>query len=183
MNLNDKDALKLAQTLQRAGSDLKGLKAVNPWAITETPRSRQIKMMVEGIDPGFANHLKSEAGHESMTPSLAYIAAQAAGMSPEQMTGEAKADYARFNPVTPKQVAEQEANILAKLDAMTEASQRKREGDAGYEQRLAREEAQRKAAADRLAENQRLDARIKAKQQAIQNAGRIAAGNVVLPSN
>ena len=183
MNLTEQDALTLAQTLQRAGSDLTGLKAVNPWAITETPRARQIKMMIEGIDPAFANKLKAAAGHESMTPSLAYVAAQAAGIKPEEMVGEAAADHARFNPVSPEQVAEQEANILAKLDAMTEASQRKREGDAGYEERLAREDAQRKAAEDRLAEGQRLDARIRAKQAAIADQARIAAGNVVLPPN
>ena len=66
---------------------------------------------------------------------------------------------------------------------MTEASQRKREGDAGYEERLAREEAKQHAAADRLAEGQRLDQRIREKQQAIANAGRIAAGNVILPQS
>ena len=32
MNLDSKDALQLAETLQRGGSDLKGLKAINPWS-------------------------------------------------------------------------------------------------------------------------------------------------------
>ena len=46
-------------------------------------------MMVEGLDPAFAMKLKQAAGHESATPSLAYIAAQAAGIDPEAMEGEA----------------------------------------------------------------------------------------------
>ncbi len=182
MNLDSKDALQLAETLQRGGSDLKGLKAVNPWSTSDTPRSRQIRMMVEGLDPGFAMKLKQAAGHDSAMPSLAYVAAQAAGIAPEAMEGEAAQDYARFNPVTPEQVAEEEANILAKLEAQTEQLQRRREGDANFEQRIKREQASAKAAADRLAEGQRLDARIRQKQLEIQNAARVAAGNVVMPS-
>ena len=73
--------------------------------------------------------LKQAAGHESATPSLAYIAAQAAGIDPEAMEGEAAADHARFNPIDPQAVADEEARILAALDAKTEASQRAREGD------------------------------------------------------
>ena len=183
MNLDQNDALQLAETLQRGGSNLAGLKAINPWSTSDTPRSRQIRMMVEGLDPAFANKLKAAAGHESMTPSLAYVAAQAAGIDPAAMEGEAAADHAKFNPIDPQAAAEREQEILAKLDAMTEASQRRREGDRGYEERLAREQAKAQAAAERLAEGQRLDARIRAKQQAIQNAGRIAAGNVIAPSN
>ena len=183
MNLTEQDALTLAQTLQRAGSDLKGLKAVNPWAITETPRARQIRMMVEGLNPAFANKLKAAAGHESMTPSLAYVAAQAAGIKPEEMTGEAKADHARFNPVSPEQVAEDEANILAKLDAMTETSQRKREGDRAFDDRVAREKSAREEAERRRAEGAAVDARIRARQEALHQNLRIAAGNVIMPNS
>ena len=183
MNLTDKDALQLAETLRRGGSSLEGLKAVNPWSVSDTPRSRQIRMLTEAVDPVFAMKLKQAAGHDSATPSLAFVASMAAGIPPEALEGEAAEDYARLHPKTPEQVAEEEAKILAKLDAMTEASQRKREGDAGYEERLAREEAKQHAAADRLAEGQRLDQRIREKQQAIANAGRIAAGNVILPQS
>lgn len=181
MNLTDKDALQLAETLRRGGSSLEGLKAVNPWSVSDTPRSRYIRMMVEGMDPAFANKLKAAAGHDSMVPSLAFVAAQAAGIDPGAMKGEAAADHARFNPIDPQAAAEEEQRILASLDAQTEKLQRKREGDQGYEERLAREEAKAKAAAERLAEGQRLDARIRAKQQAIQNAGRLAQGNVIAP--
>ena len=183
MNLTDKDALQLAETLRRGGSSLEGLKAVNPWSVSDTPRARQIRMLTEAVDPVFAMKLKQAAGHDSATPSLAFVASMAAGIPPEALEGEAAEDYARLHPKTPEQVAEEEAKILAKLDAMTEASQRKREGDAGYEERLAREEAKQHAAADRLAEGQRLDQRIREKQQAIANAGRIAAGNVILPQS
>ena len=183
MNLDQKDALTLASVLQRGGSDLRGLKAVNPWSISDTPRSRQVQMLVEAVDPAFAMKLKQAAGHESATPSLAYIAAQAAGVKPEEMQGEAAADHARFNPIGPQAAAEEEQRILASLDAQTEKLQRAREGDRNYEERLAREEAKTKAAAERLANGQRLNARIRAQQQAIANAARIAAGNVVMPSN
>ena len=40
MNLTDKDALQLAETLRRGGSSLEGLKAVNPWSVSDTPRAR-----------------------------------------------------------------------------------------------------------------------------------------------
>ncbi len=183
MNLDQNDALQLAETLQRGGSSLEGLKAVNPWSTSDTPRARQIRMMVEGLDPQFAMKLKQAAGHDSAIPSLAYVAAQAAGIAPEELQGEAAQDYARFNPISREQVAEEEASILAKLEAQTEQLQRKREGDAGYEQRLAREEAKAKAAAERLAEGQRLDARIRAKQQQTLTQARIAAGNVIVPTN
>ena len=183
MNLDSKDALQLAETLQRGGSDLKGLKAVNPWSVSDTPRARSVQMLVEAVDPGFAMKLKQAAGHDSATPSLAYVASMAAGIAPEAMEGEAAADHARFNPISPEAAAEEEARILAKLEAQTEQLQRKREGDANFEQRIEREQASAKAAAERLAEGQRLDARIRAKQQEIANAGRIAAGNVVMPSN
>ena len=183
MNLDQQDALQLAETLQRAGSSLEGLKAVNPWSVSDTPRARSVQMLVEAVDPGFAMKLKQAAGHESATPSLAYVAAQAAGIAPEAMQGEAAQDYARFNPIDPEKAAEEEANILAKLDAMTEASQRRREGDQAYEQRIEREQAKAKAEADRLAEGRQLDARIRAKQQQIQNLGRIAAGNVIAPNS
>ena len=183
MNLDQQDALQLAETLQRAGSSLEGLKAVNPWSVSDTPRARSVQMLVEAVDPGFAMKLKQAAGHDSATPSLAYVASMAAGIAPEAMQGEAAADHARFNPIDPEQVAEEEARILAALEAKTEASQRAREGDQGYEERLAREEAKAKAAADRLADGQRLDARIRAKQQQIQNLGRIAAGNVIAPNS
>ena len=94
MNLDQKAALQLAETLQRGGSDLQGLRAVNPWITFDTPRARSVRMLVEAVDPAFANKLKQAAGHESMVTSLAYVAAQAAGITPEAMMGEAAQDYA-----------------------------------------------------------------------------------------
>ena len=79
MNLDNKDALALANALQAAGVKLDGLKAVNPWATSDTPRSREIRWMLEAANPALANKLKGDAGHESMVPSLAYAASVAAG--------------------------------------------------------------------------------------------------------
>ena len=94
--------------------------------------------------------LKQAAGHESATPSLAYIAAQGAGIDPEAMEGERLQQITPGSiQSTPRPLLMKRQRILAALDAKTEQMQRKREGDQGYEERLAREEAKAKAAAER----------------------------------
>ena len=140
-------------------------------------------MLVEAVDPGFAMKLKQAAGHESATPSLHISPHRPLESILKRWKGEAAADHARFNPIDPQAVAEEEANGFLRRWMPRPKMQRKREGDQGYEERLAREEAKAKAAAERAAEGARLDARIRQKQLEIQNAGRIAAGNVVMPSN
>ena len=191
MNLNNKDALALANALQAAGIKIDGLKAVNPWSTSDTPRSREIRWMLEAASPALANKLKGDAGHESMTPSLAYAASVAAGITPDAMQGEAATDYARFNPqVIQEQQLQAEQDILAKLEKASEETRltnlvRQFGGDINAAKRAMDAEQQRDAERQQQAERDakratELEARIRAKQIQNQNAARIAMGNVVI---
>ena len=183
MNLEHKDALALAQALQRSGTKLEGLKAVNPWSIEQTPRSRNICMILEELEPGLANKLKADAGHESMTPSLAYVASMAAGVKPQEMEGEAASDYARFNPEAVAEANQaEEQRLMEYMDNYVEKSQRAREGDKNYERRLADEKAQQEAMAQRNAEAAALNQRMAAKRQQQLNEARIKQGAVIIPN-
>jgi hypothetical protein len=181
--LSDKLAIRLEQAFRSAGVDTSTMQDSNPYDPRfDNPGGQQKRMLLEAVDPSLAQELKAEIPG-LVKQSLGMRAAIARGESPDGFTGALKAEYSAANPISPEQAAEEESNILAKLEAQTEQLQRKREGDAGYEQRLAREEAKAKAAAERLAEGQRLDQRIREKQQQTLTQARIAAGNVILPSN
>ena len=171
MNLDNKDALELARALQSAGTNIDGLKAVNPYAVSDTPRSRQIRWTLEASNPTLANKFKKDAGHESMIPSLSYAASQAAGVTPENMGAEAAADYARFNPqAMHDQKIKEENNLINKWEGIVEANQRKREGDRNYEQRIANEKIQEVKAAERRAEGEALSNRLAQRQAEMKNS-------------
>ena len=181
--LSDKLAIRLEQAFRSAGVDTSTMQDSNPYDPRfDNPGGQQKRMLLEAVDPQLSQELKA-AIPGLVKQSLGMRAAIARGDDPEGFTGALKAEYSAANPISPQAVAEEEARILARLDSMTESSQRRREGDRGYEERLAREEAKAKAAAERLAEGQRLDARIRQKQQQIQNLGRVAAGNVIAPNS
>ena len=193
MNLDNKDALALANALQAAGVKIDGLKAVNPWSTSDTPRSREIRWMLEAASPALANKLKGDAGHESMVPSLAYAASVAAGITPDAMQGEAATDYARFNPQAVQEQQEKaDQDMLAKLEQASQEMQLNRiaqrfGGDINAAKRAMDAEQQRDAERQQQAERdakraKELDARIAAKQQQIRQAAQIAMGNVIAPN-
>ena len=184
MTLKPEHAKALYQLLSAQGMDCSQLKNANPFSpeFDKTPTGRHIQMLVAAASPQLSMDLKREIGHADVQPSLAMAAAMADNIDPDTFTGHLKAEYLRSNPqAVQEQQHQQEKDLLAKLEKLTEASQRKREGDRAYEERLAREKAQQDAAARRAAEGRALEQRIKAKQQQMQNEGRIAMGNTVLP--
>ena len=184
-DLNKAHLLSLHRVLSAAGVNTTSLKAANPFLpeFDQTPRGRQIRMIVEASSPQLAAELKMAAGHVDGIPSLAMAAALADEIDPETFTGDLAAEYLAANPEAAQEAQlKAEQDLLAKLDASVEASQRRREGDKAFDDRKARQESARVEAERRLAEGKALDARIRAKQEQIHNDLRVAAGNVIIPA-
>ena len=184
-NLNSAHAKSLYRVLSSAGIDCNELKSANPYnsEFSDTPKGRHIRMVLEASSPQLAVELKRQVGHIDTQPSLAMAAAMADNTDPSQFTGKLQAEYQAANPeLLQEQAQKQEQDLLAKLEAMTEASQRAREGDRQYEERIAREKKQAEAAAQRAAEGRALELKIKTRQQQMQNDARIAMGNTVIPN-
>ena len=182
-NLSAAHAKSLNRVLTSQGLDTSELQAANPYnsEFSNTPKGRHIRMILEATSPQLAVELKRQVGHIDTQPSLAMAAAMADNTDLSTLTGKLQAEYQAANPqLVQEKQQKQEQDLLAKMEAMTEASQRKREGDRQYEQRLAREKEQAEAAAKRAAEGRALELRIAAKQQQMQNEARVAAGNVVI---
>ena len=175
--------IRLEQTLRSAGKDTSKLQAVNPLDPQfDNEGGRHTRMLIEAINPQLYRELEA-AAPGGTKQSMGYRAAIARGEKPEQFTGALAAEYQSANPqLVQEQAEKQEADTLAWLEAQTEKAARKREGDRQYDQRLAREKAQQEAAEQRAAEGRALEQRIKAKQQQIKDAGRIAMGNAVIPN-
>ena len=184
-DLNKAHLLSLHRVLSAAGVNTTSLKAANPFLpeFDQTPRGRQIRMIVEASSPQLAAELKRQAGHVDGVPSLAMAAALADEIDPETFTGDLAAEYLAANPEAAQEAQlKAEQDLLAKLDASVEASQRRREGDKAFDDRKARQESAQVEAERRLAEGKALDARIRAKQEQIHNDLRVAAGNVIIPA-
>ena len=184
-NLSAAHAKSLHRVLTTQGLDTSELRAANPSnsEFSDTPKGRHIRMILEATSPQLAVELKRQVGHIDTQPSLAMAAAMADNIDPSTFTDKLRAEYVAATPqLLQEQAEKQEQDLLAKLEAMTESSQRAREGDRQYDQRIAREKAQAEAAAQRAAEGRALELRIKAKRLQDQNAARIAMGNAVIPN-
>lgn len=185
MTLKPQQAQALYRLLSSQGMDCSKLKADNPFHpdFNKTPTGRRIQVIIEGLSPQLAVDLKRDANHIDTQPSLAMAAAMADDADPRTFTGQLKSEYINANPQALQDQRQQdETALLAKLDAMTEASQRKREGNRAYDQRLAREKAQAEAAARRRADAIALEKRLAVKRQQDQTNARIAQGNAVIPN-
>ena len=183
MTLDPKQAKALYQLLSAQGVDCSKLKSENPFSpeFDKTPTGRQIQVMVEAIAPQLAVDLKREIGHIDTQPSLAMAAAMADNVDPSSFVGDLKAEHLRSNPQAQQEQTQQhELDTIAWLEAQTEASQRKREGDRKYEQRIAREAQQAEAVAQRAAEGRALEESIKQRQALERSNYQIARGNVVI---
>ena len=184
-NLNSVHAKSLYRVLSSAGMDCTELKSANPYSseFSDTPKGRHIRMVIEASSPQLAVELKREVGHIDTQPSLAMAAAMADNIDPSTFDGKLQAEYIAANPqLVQEQAQKRQQDMLAEMEAWTEASQRAREGDRQYEQRIAREKAQQVVAAERAAEGRALEQRIAAQQIQTQNAARIAQGNAVIPN-
>ena len=181
--LSDDLLIRLEQTLRSAGKDTSKLQAINPLDPQfDNEGGRHTRMLIDAINPQLYRELEA-AAPGGTKQSMGYRAAIARGEKPEQFTGALAAEYQSANPqLVQEQQQKAEADLKAKWEAQVEASQRKREGSRQYDQRLAREKAQQEAAEQRAAEGRALEQRIKAKQQQIKDAGRIALGNAVVPN-
>ena len=184
MTLKPEHAKALYQLLSAQGMDCSQLKNANPFnpEFSQTPKGRRIQVLIEAAAPQLSMDLKAEIGHADAQPSLAMAAAMAENADPNTFTGQLRSEYLRFNPQALQEQAEQQdAALLAKLDQLTEASQRAREGDRQYEQRIAREQAHAQVAAQRRAESEALERRIAEQQFREKTAARIAMGEVYMP--
>ena len=169
MSLTTDQAIKLNTVLTCQGVKTDGLRAENPFdsGFSKTPRGRQIQMMIEAADPQLAQDLMAASGSASHTPSLAYVAAtNQANFDPSQLTGAVAQEWRQRNPaLVAEQQQKAEADLLQKLDSMTDQSRRRREGDTEVDRQSAKAKAEAEARKESLLRHQQQQQRIQARQQ------------------
>ena len=191
--LSQEHAVQLFQTLTAGGVDCTSLKASNPFLpeFAKTPRGREIRMVVEGLNPQLAVDLKREAGHADAQQSLAMVAALASNADPQSFTGALQEEWEAANPAVAIEATSQAvADQLASWEQQAQALEYKRtlRESGGNEA-----EAKRRMAATQQAEQQRqakleadrqhadeMHRRIQQRHREIDRAARIALRHTII---